>query len=239
MAVRTARMTVKDAYEAGADISTMLVAVRGSESVAAVSCSIDNPQHAQVVIRAAATGFSADVLLFTSDTFHTTLETSPISGKPWQRNEMNAVAEFYEGREKGWVSDAIMVVAVNRAGDVSASTLTYKMAGRRLEWTGDDFNSDEGDELGGVMARILREAMKEPTLSQSLDSNVREMLAIDHEMAMIAQDLATCQTLAGLDQRPILLAANDARASTLQKLGGDAAGFVKLLESLIDKIRSN
>lgn len=241
-AVKSVKDAVATAFQQGVDISTMLVALRGNEGVAAVSCSIENPQHASLVVRAAATGFSADILVWISDTYKATTLLSPISGKEWQRNEMQAVAEFYEGREKGWLVDAITVLVANRAGDLAASMLPYRTAGGRLEWIdeGDpDWDSTAGEEVGGIIPRILREAMKEPTLTQSMDAQIREMMAVDHEMAMVAQDLASCQTLVSLDQRPVLLADDGStRASTLDKMR-DVPEFLKVLERLIDKIRSN
>jgi hypothetical protein len=95
--------------------------------------------------------------------------------------------------------------------------------------------------MSGVMLGILQRAMAEPTLSQSMDRQVREMMALDHEMAMIAQDLAACKTLADLGHQPMLTADPDTpRARMLDKMRrNDIPDFIATLERLIDNLRSN
>lgn len=248
---KAAREQAQWAIDHNEAIGTMLLAFRGNERVAAVMVGpLAGLDHAQMVIRACVTGFSADVALWVTDTWNSELPDSPISHKPWQRGEMAAVADFYEGREKGWVSDALSLLVVNRAEDTAMATTPYAiLPGRGLVWTAPNAeqwgSAQTNVELEGALVDAFKAAMREPVLAAVDEPTVRRMFGIDMDLAMVACDMATASILHQMGCSVILSAKKGGDRQRLLEQADEAGKSGKLdallaiMQALIDKSATN
>jgi hypothetical protein len=105
-------------------VNTVVEVYRGGEPAALFGLRPDRDAMLAVA-RAAATGLGADVLVVALESWHSTLLKSPVTGKPWAPDEMEELARNHHGRERGWVSDAIVLHVANRAGDFAGAILPY------------------------------------------------------------------------------------------------------------------
>lgn len=115
-------------------------------------------------------GFSADLVAIAFDSFIATVPTNPVTGQRWGPHEMQEVADKHFGREKGWVTDSISILAANRAGDQWMVQRNYREAFRRVTWDEPQVYSTtdaEGPQAGGVMSDTLTDIMVTmPTIDQ-------------------------------------------------------------------------
>lgn len=210
--VKAARDLKTSSVKHGDVLPPSLVVFRGDAEVAVVMAQGARNE----VLRAARLcigGFEADVLVFTSDTYHSTLPVNPRTGKDWAPNEMADVADHYEGRENGWVSDAIHVMVVNRAGDAVATSVPYqKVSRRRIEW-GEPWvmspDEEKGEHLSGVIPDTLLAYMKEPPLMVSMHSlgvDPQKLFGLSPERARAHADIAVSRLLTEQDCAVILSA---------------------------------
>lgn len=197
--VQVARDIKTATVKRGEPVATATLAnFRGDVEVAIV---MPNNGARPEVLRAAHMcigGFEADILVLAMDTYHTELTVNPRTGAEWKNGEMGEVADLYEGRENGWVSDAMAVLAVNRAGDLASSMLPYRMVGRRrIEWA-DPYSAEDLVTFGGIMADALVEYMQEPPMSVRLRKLGLEALrdfGLDPERAQAHSDIAVAKLL--------------------------------------------
>jgi hypothetical protein len=201
-AVKTGREVKAESAKRGEKMmAPTLIPYRGAEQVAVVITATEGSRSLVSAARLAITGFGADVLVLTFDTFHSTLPENPRTGKEWERGEMQELAEKHHGLERGWVTDAIHVMAVNRADDMVAWTLPYKKVSRhRLEWL-DDTTFPHADsavvKAQGFIPDALREAMSEPPLMLTMEQAGAGGAAfgLEPERAWAHSDLAVAQVL--------------------------------------------
>lgn len=183
----------------GTDISSSILVFRGGHMVALVM-----PEHIDRDLMLAgvdmcAFGFSADVIAVVQEAYFALgpegpLGMNPLTGKPWQNGEMGDVAENHQGRERGWVTDTLLVFAANRAGDVGLRTLPYRVAGADLEWLEDPSAGKDDALVSGYIPEFVREVMAKPTLMQDqIASPMAAELGID--VALAHQDLAMARFL--------------------------------------------
>lgn len=116
-----------------------------------------------------ASGFGADLVAISFDAYSAIVMKNPLTGEAWGGDEMHQAATKHKGRERGWLSDCISSIAVNRAGDQWSIQRRYRKEFPRVHW-GDTtvFSSlEDGLHGGGVMGDALVEAMVDlPTLDQ-------------------------------------------------------------------------
>jgi hypothetical protein len=118
-------------------ISAHVLAYRGLEPVAAVVVAQHQRDRVLEAADIAARGFGADAIALVMDTWCATDDFalySPLTGQSWGPGEMQHAAEDHGAVEKGWLSDALLVTVHNRAGDVAAVTLPYRIASREVIW---------------------------------------------------------------------------------------------------------
>jgi hypothetical protein len=152
------------------DLPTAVLVYRGEVLVAQVFPEQANDRDAALRCAAAsASGYGADVLVLVIETFHTELQTNPVTGRAWGQREMQEVADQHDGRAQGWVTDAVLVVAYNRAGDHGAQSLPYRVDAGGVSWL--DVEAEAARPVtgwSGPVHDVLSEIMRGSTLGQEL-----------------------------------------------------------------------
>lgn len=156
------------------DIPPMLTGWRGESPVATfmpVGGARDVILHAARILIA---GMGCDVVSIATEAWTATdPETNPITGKRWESGQMEDVAYNHDGLAKGWITEMLNIMTVNRAGDLSSGLIKFTVTMKRsslgiiswdLEW-GDEVRMDstgEGeDAIAGVIPETLIELMNE------------------------------------------------------------------------------
>jgi hypothetical protein len=222
------------------DLAIYLHFYRGDEMVALVQCPVDR-DNALVAARIGAVGFCADTMSVAFESFHSTLVTSPVSGKPWKPREMQYVFETDPmASEKGWVHSCITISSHERGGAWTITTLPYRLKRKppkkkkELVWLDDEelmMDSGESGEGGGVMHEGMQHAMSMPTTLEQLAEVAKKstkakniLKTLSEEQRLLQSDLAAHRAL--LEQKVassvILYAAPDTeRAKWLKERLGE------------------
>jgi hypothetical protein len=152
------------ARRAESDLSAQIAVYRGLDPVAIV---ITGKHQRDLILDAAhiaARGFGPDAIALLIETWCAHVdhaEANPVTGEPWGPGEMQDAVENHRAREKGWVSDALLIEVHNRAGDVAAASLPYRIVRREVVW-GEPLTTP--DRMEGVVPDALTEIMAEPDL---------------------------------------------------------------------------
>ena len=189
------------------DLGIYLHFFRGDEVVAAAQCPLDRDVGLQAG-QVGAMGFSATTMAMTFESYHSTLEKSPVTGERWQHQEMQFVAETHPDNDKeGWVNSCLTTSIHERGGGYILSSLPYRLVDGKLEWLDDlviEVASATPEEKGaGVMFSYLQAAMAQPTMEEQIAESIKtdEMakaisgLITDTEQREFHSDMATFRTL--------------------------------------------
>lgn len=187
------RGTKEHAVKTGqGDLLPTIVAYRGDQMVALIQGSaIDRDQMLNLVY-IAASGYEADVVATAFETWIAhNLAENPLTGRPWVPGDMQDLVENHDGRAKGWIVDALMISAVNRAGDFRARTVPYRTKGRRVEWIEGGTQPDEVA-FEGYIADQMRQTMLAPPMmsTQEMAKGSAIFGITDHEQMWGNRDCA-------------------------------------------------
>lgn len=200
-----------DSNPENTDLAIYLHFYRGDELVALVQSPMDR-DTALSAARMGAVGFCADTMSVAFESFHSTLGTSPVSGKPWRPREMQYIFETDPmASEKGWVYSCITISSHEKGGDWTITTLPYRLKRKPLKkkmeltWLVDEelqLDSDDIGEGSGVMHEAMQEAMTRPntieSLTQLAEKEPAAMLiaeGLNEEQLLLQSDLATHRSL--------------------------------------------
>lgn len=164
--VRDLKQDMVTAGEENTDLATTLLALRGENLVAIAQPPAINRDQMLQTAQMMATGFAPDLLVVVFETFHTTHRTNPFTGNEWQHGEMQTLIEEHDGRAKGWVDDALLVCAYNRAGDSLVQWLPYRIEGTAMHWGQPPEN--EGRNFSGAVHETMLRSMIQPTLDATM-----------------------------------------------------------------------
>ena len=242
-AVREARRLkeaqVRDTHDparGATDISPVVQGWRGSQPVVLLAPARVNRDDALHAARLAAVGFGCDVLSFTADGWQAADPArNPTTGKPWGPGEMQRAAEEEGALEAGWITEALTVNVVNRAGDVLGAALPYRVDQRvsalgitsyALQWGQQPALSPKNG-WGGLVVDYLVEFMNEPpvdALMAQAGLPSGESFGLSDEEARAHIDCAVVKTLrrSGFQGALMLLADSPVRASVIER---SLAGF--------------
>lgn len=166
-AVDTAKaVKVKAAERGHENINTTIICHRGETPVAVIEMDGMDRDAMLMTAELATVGYEADMLTMAFETFMATTPINPRTGKVWEPGDMQESARMYEGRENGWIRDALMVYVANRAGDQLARTMPYRLHDRRVEWIDSEAMGNDGDDgaqFGGYVPRMLAAIMNRPS----------------------------------------------------------------------------
>lgn len=178
----SARATARQVKEAAVENATTregtfirpsVLGYRGNEPVILlISEQVDRDQGLAAV-RLAAMGFGCDAVALVTDSWHASTMTNPLTGKVWGPGEMQVAVEQHDGIERGWITEDLTTLVVNRAGDQSfgmdgfrIEQVGYGARTRhfRIEWVPTEWDGVEADKLDGKVPNALVRAMMETPL---------------------------------------------------------------------------
>lgn len=198
-----------DSNPENTDLAIYLHFYRGDEMVALVQCPLDR-DNALTAARLGAIGFNASTMAIAFESFHSTLGTSPVSGKPWRPREMQYVFETDPmASEKGWVHSCITISVHERGGAWVITTLPYRLKRKppkkkkELTWLVDEELQLDSGEFGageGVMHEAMQNVMTMPTAIESMLEKMPELVdmiegILSEEQQLFRADMATHRTL--------------------------------------------
>jgi len=217
------------------DLQIYLHFYRGDDLVAIAQCPMDRDVALQAA-HVAAMGLAADCMSIGFESYHTTLENSPLTGKPWMPKEMQFVSETYPLRTE-WAAPCLTVTMHERGGASTLHSQPYRIVKDQVEWIGEvkEISSEnDGEGAGGFMFDAMQHAMSLPTIDESLAKAAEsdDMAALvsglitDEEARRFHMDMAT---LKALNERELVISvALVAMAGTVreqmikERLGTDA-----------------
>lgn len=177
------------------NVPPVIALYRGEELVAHITMGLQQRDVILDVARIAITGFSADVAALIVEGWQTECEDNPVTGQPWGPNEMQDLVDHHDGIAKGWISDGMTVMSVNRAGDTLFTSLLLRIHGRRVKWTREI--AKEVDARGGVPEALVS-YMNMPGLSTAMATSPEgqaRRAKLSHEQAQAHDDGVTTKIL--------------------------------------------
>ncbi len=189
-------------------IAPFIVIERGGEPISQVVVRQHQRDMILGVVSFCAAGFDADRMGVLFETYGSTHRRNPLTGRDWDAGDMDELASKHDGITKGWVHEALTILAVNRAGDVGMLQLPFRIVGikQHLSWAHDGDPSKwetlgEADAVTGMMPRALRDCMLAPSGSQ--------LVSPDFPLDRDERDIATAQALTRRGHGVMLLTASD------------------------------
>jgi len=94
--------------------------------------------------RLMASGFHADSVMVTSDTYGANQLDNPLTGRRWRAGEMEDVALNHDGIAQGWVHEALIVNVIAREGRQLLRMLPYLRGsdGTSVTWLDEGLDAD-------------------------------------------------------------------------------------------------
>lgn len=193
------------------DLPITLHFYRGDELVAAVQCPLDRDTALKAGM-VAAMGFNADTMSIAFESYHSTLENSPLTGKRWMPKEMQYVAETMP--DKDWVTECLTITTHERDGGFTLFSQPYRIRDGEVEWTEEEriqlSSGDDDAEAHGVMFEALQHAMQTPKINMLMEEQVKKdptaalvsSLISDEETRYFHSDMAT---LRALEERELII----------------------------------
>lgn len=210
--VGAAKEILVDAVKRGRTLGPSVLVYRGNEQIAIIGLARSNRDDMLSVASVAAYAFEADMLAVVHDTwFAHDPSKNPLTGNDWQPGDMQDLVDNHDGIAKGWVSDAILVVACNRAGDQMQEMIPYRIRKRSRYTTVDWIDKPPlpedvpEDEIisAGVIPDALTEIMGRSSVTQEMAKNTdlgeigKQMLeALGAEVFRAHQDCAAVKLFA-------------------------------------------
>lgn len=147
-----------------------------------------------IVLHAAkimAVAFGCDIVSTNNETWMAVdAARNPVTGEEWGHGEMEDVALHHDGLAKGWITEAMTLMVVNRAGDMATAILRFTVTphtnalgitswsiewGKEERWTSEE--TDRGSVMG-VIPETLIEFMNEPDLmTQAMQDPIGQQMA--------------------------------------------------------------
>ena len=188
------------------DLAIYLHFWRGDDLAIMVQCPLERDTGLQAA-QVGASGFGATTLSLTFESYHSTEEFSPNTGRRWEPHEMQYTFEAVpENREKHWVRETLTTSIHERGGAFALHSQPYIIEDWKVIWSEDTqtISSDkEGEGGGGVMFNTLQNAMEQPTIEDMLNDQsktnpvtaVMNSLVDDQEQRLFHTDMATYRSL--------------------------------------------
>lgn len=184
------------------DLGIYLHFFRGDEMVVALACPLERDKALEAAHLGAA-GFCADTMIITFESYHTTLEVSPISGEEWEAGELERLFnDDPEAVDKGWMHECLTTTGHERGGGYGLISLPYLIKAKEVVWQ-DAMTPPENVDGGGVMFESLQYSMSLPTLLERVEevadtdpvAGLISGLILDPELRQFHTDMATLQAL--------------------------------------------
>lgn len=210
VAKQSAKATLRRA-KGRTDLGTQITCIRGDEPVVSIVMRPDRDEMLQVSDYAAS-GFGADLLALSFDTFMVSGHkeenaNDPRTGKHWAQGAMQTYVD--EFGFDGTVVEGILTMGINRAGDIRFLQQTYEVAGRSVHWA-DAEAAVDGDRMTGIVPNALRQIMLRKTLDQAFATTMPQVFAkfsaADPQRARWHMDIAACEFIQSRAPSPLVMA---------------------------------
>lgn len=188
------------------DLAIYIHAYRGEDVVAALQCPLER-EAALKAFQITAVGMSPDTLMATLESWHSTLDKSPVTGQDWMRGEMAFVGATYpEAQQEGWVSECLTTNAFDREGDYVVVSTPYLIQDHQVTFKESIVHDSSEAEGSGVMQNAFLAIMQLPTVIQTLekdeDAKLIQVVAQfipDPEVRQFHMDCAALKAMAEQD----------------------------------------
>lgn len=178
--------------------------------------------------------FGCDVVATNNETWMATdAANNPLTGKRWEHGEMEDVALNHDGLAKGWITEAMTLMVVNRAGDIATAILRFVTTqhtnalgitswtiewGEESRWTSDDVADGQ---VTGLIPETLVEFMNEPDMMtefMSIPGLAEEFAALSLEEQRAHADCAVIKLLPRMQYEgaAMLMSDNPERQAVLE-----------------------
>jgi len=137
---RVAKHTLTGMLAAGDGFAPMIIAFRGMNTVCMVIPAMGDGEMIAATAKLMASGFGADSIMITSDTWGAHTLFNPLTGRSWRPGEMAEVAEKHDGLARGLVHEALILTVISRNRPQAMRQIPYKRAadGKSVIWLDDD-----------------------------------------------------------------------------------------------------
>jgi hypothetical protein len=206
------------------DLGIMLHFYRGDDLVAAVECPLDRDLALQAA-QIGSMGFNATTASIAFEALHALTMVSPLTGKEWMHQEMQYLFETNPNASE-WVVECITVTMHERGGAYGLHSVPYTIEDDQVTWMEEHVvtgNSTDDDDFegGGLMFRVMQEAMAGPTMEQKIAEAAKESelgslmasLVTDEETRLFHTDMACSKALQQRELvKTVLLSAGEGSA---------------------------
>lgn len=232
------------------DAPHIIVFFRDAEQVA-VAGTPPTREHTLETLRLGIFGFTADQVMFSLETYGSSLNENPVTGKPWEQGEMGVVyKEYPEYSARGEVYESLEVLCYDREGNWARYALKYYIRSNEVVWLGEDAVDSENhdvtvvrgyihDEVTSYFAeRTMETAVEDEVENLNFDPETRDLLEkskTDPKLRLIrevAEDSATLTML--YVKAKVLSAALIAKPGSDRQIQIDSRGssLLKLMRDL-------
>jgi hypothetical protein len=158
------------------DIPPILVGFRGDHPVAMMMPTGGARDTILQAGKLLIVGMGCDTVSVSTEGWRATdPHTNPVTGEPWEHGQMEDVAYNHDGLAKGWITEMLNIMTVNRAGDLAAglieftvtmSTNAFGIPSWTLSWGEESRWDSDGKDgtVGGVIPEELIAMMNLPDL---------------------------------------------------------------------------
>lgn len=180
---RVARKILEQRVRAGAAFHPMLLGFRDDELLVSV---IPPPPGDGDAILSVGTlmsgGFALDQMLLLADTYHSKMRENPVTGERWRHGEMGILAEYHNGMEKGWVTEALVLSLLRRQQSaLEMRVIPYRRtAGGTVSWQSSErLDATEDTAVTGRLTTMMSaDPLGQPVNSrEEADREVLDVLA--------------------------------------------------------------
>lgn len=241
---RLADETAEAHARADIELGPVVEGFRGNQAVI-VLFPHESAPGAEEALRAcwlAATAFACDTITMTTDTYMAVGDAkdgaqakdmvNPLTGKPWGRGDMQELAMHHRGVERGWITEALMTLAVNRAGDTATATAEYKLTERKgnlsrepwvqLEWGFEHSAAETPIKMEGRVVDNVVRYMNHPTIAQIMARAGlhAEEFGLTYEQALAHMDCAAVKyagQVLGFQGAMLLSSDNEERSKVIDE----------------------
>lgn len=186
-ALAEASSVLEAARAAGEQYVPALFVQREDERVALCLCPQNSRERVLALAQLSAIGFQPSHIVLVMDTWQTPRGLNPVTGEPWQYGEMADLAEHHDGIAKGWVSEALSAVMVDRKGSKMLWELPYRVTDDVIAWSPPELMEGAGGPLPDMLAQIMS-AIPEPPPPDPLI-----LAKVGEEMVIAGRDCATAR----------------------------------------------
>lgn len=212
------------------DLLPTIQGFRGDDAVVVLMTADIDRDDALHAARICAVVFGCDAVTMVTEGWHPSPEhglINPVTGKEWERGEMQDVVENHDGLTRGWLTEGLTCTAANAAGDSTGAVQDYVIhedngpdgVTHTIEWK-EPFLPDDVV-FGGYVVESLVSFMNDPNVYHSMAKTgvTGESFGLTAEEAQAHQDCAAVKflTSSGFRGSALLMAESEARRRIIDR----------------------